>query len=256
MADQSFNQESGPDQGQHFSQDPEKNKQPNDDGGQVNQDDYIEVNGRKYSKEDAIKKITNADDHIKNLEGEGQQYRESLDKLLEKVDRIPKLEEALERAINNPNQHQEERPQEVDVDAIVRQAQENTLSELTKREQEQVRNSNFKQVSEVVQKEFGDNPDGEITKRAQEVGYSFEEAVNLAQSNPKAFYRVMGLEQPKPKGKEPAPASGDLNTAAFQKHNSGQPQPNTWGTTRSTKERVAAYNERLQAKLAEHGLTN
>lgn len=245
MSDTTFNPDQG---GAGFNRKPDE---PNpDDGGRVDEDSFVEIEGRKFTKEDVIKKIQHADTHISRLEGEQKDYRDTLDKLMDQVERIPKLEEALERAMYNKDGT--EKTQEINLDEVIEAAKKESLSAVEQQRLEETYNNNIQSVAERLQEEFGEDPDKEVFNRAAEVGYTREQAFDLAGRNPKAFYRLIGLENRKVE-KDPKPTSSDIRTPNITDGDPDKPRRNIM-EARTTKERIAIFDERLAEKRKELGL--
>lgn len=254
MSDTSFNTDHGsaegdnPQPGFNNQNEPGNNNEPdnnnNDDQG------FIEINGRKYSKEDVAKKIEHADKHIQTLESEQEKYRSDMEKMLSQLERLPKLEQALEQALQSG---EGERKPDIDPEELVNRAKQETVSELERQNQEREYQSNIQKVSQRLQQEFGENPDEEVFKRAAEVGYSREEAFELAGRKPNAFFRMIGLDPAPSRKSDPAPTTSSVRTPGTNSREQSDRLPSMMNES-TTKGRIEAFNQRLAAKKKELGL--
>lgn len=218
----------------------------------------FEYNGKSMSSEDAKKKMENADQHIQTLESEREQDRKRVEALVEEVEKLKgskaTMEELMERMGTNANADETNTgdPKSVDYDKIAERAADQAFARLTQVEQEKVYKANLSDVSVKLKEKFGDKTDETVFSQMEDLGYTRQEAFDLAGKRPKAFLRMIGYED-SPKNTSPAPTSGDRVNPR------GSSVPNLEDTgkligQKNTKSRVNAWEARIAAKLNQLGI--
>lgn len=153
--------------------------------------------------------------------------RTQLEEIVDKINSPSSTQQSTE---NNQNRQSASDPA-VSVDDIVRKVTEN-ISVQRKTEQEEV---NFKAVVNRLTEEFGDSFPNKLDQLSKDLGVGKDFLNSVAKTNPKAFFKLVGLED-KPQSVEPsfsaAPPRGALvgtpnpttrNWAFFEKMRREQP---------------------------------
>lgn len=170
-----------------------------------------------------LKRDEHAQQHISRLEEENRQVRENFVSLQDQIDSLQaklssqkKLEELLAgKHTSNDQQDKGEKPtmntstEAFDpsmIDSLVTQRMQDFMS---KQEQE----NNFKKVSSELSAVFKDKTDEHVTKVASDNGLSFEDAMNLAKTNPQMFNNLF-LNPYKGKSTSAAPTQGSQSTSS------------------------------------------
>lgn len=179
--------------------------------------DMLVGEGRKYATpEDLAKSRIEADKYIQQLEAENAQFREGIQARIEQLRQPPA--DVTPPSVSEP----EQRAPEVDLDARIREA-----IEQTNRKERLSRNVN--EVSAKLVEVYG-TPEkaNEVVKaRAQELGVSLDFLMQSAAASPKAFYAQIGLDTTS----RPAPAvgTGAVNPSALSAANpQGGVKPGTY----------------------------
>jgi hypothetical protein len=212
----------------------------------------LEVDGRKFTKNDLVKKITNADAHIAKLTAERKSDFERFTAMEAKLQEVGDLKALLKNLkAGTPVETKVETKNEVvDVDAAVAAALQARTSSEQAAKSEAEKTANWKSVTETLTKRYGKaETNAKVTQVAEDAGLTLAEAAELAKSKPKAFLKLFNdLDAPKPK---PAPgrAGSTVNSVAL----AGQPQanaPSGYAAAKTVKERVSI----MEAAYKRHGL--
>lgn len=218
----------------------------------------FEYNGKSMSSEDAKKKMDNADQHIQTLESEREKDRQRVEALVEEVEKLKgskaTMDELMERMGNkaDADDTQTGDPKSVDFDKIAERAADQAFARLTQVEQEKVYKSNLTGVSLKLKEKFGDKTDETVFKQMEDLGYTRQEAFDLAGKRPKAFLRIVGLDST-PSTASPTPSNGDQRTK--QSTSADAVPEGTIIGNRNTRTRVQAWDSRVEAKLKQLGIT-
>lgn len=213
----------------------------------------LEIDGRKFTKNDLLKKFTNADTHIAKLEAERKSDFEkfaAMEAKLKELGDLKALIQTLKPGATPPVEPKvNDKTEGVDVEAAIKAALDARSASETAAKTEAEKAENWKTVTAALTKRYGKaETNARVAKAAEEAGLSVKEAAELAKSKPKAFLKLFNdLEAPKP---NPAPArrGGTVNTAALNA--APATGPSGYAAAKTVKERVAI----MQAAYAKHGL--
>lgn len=217
----------------------------------------FEYNGRTMSESDIVTKFENADKHIETLEAERKKDRERVEALVAELEKTKEskatMDELMER-MNGQGANADENsidPKSVDLDKISERAAEQAWARMTQREKENQKKANLSEISGKLQEKYGDAVDSTVFGLMEELGYSRQEAFDLAGERPKAFLRMIGFED-KPQNGSPTPTKGEFRNspAASDAANA----PDKLIGAKDTKSRVAAWDARIQSKLKQLGI--
>lgn len=204
------------------------------------QDDglFLEVGGRKFTKEDVVKKITNADQFIETLKQERDEDRRLLAEVQEQLRKQVTAQELLSRMNNTSNTPNEPQAPQLKAEDITAQV----LAQLQSQQAAVQEESNWKSVTEKLAATFGDRANEKVAAVAQENGLSLQEAASLARTKPQLFLRLFPETSV---GKKPTPStfhqpSGNAPAIPAQVVDSG------FGKSRTTRESVNIYLNRLK----------
>ena len=183
---------------------------------QQEQQPLFEVGGRKYTPEDAKKKIENADMFIETLKTEkgelASKYSEleqQVAELKRKLDTSLKLEDALKTPVGQPPAQQptaEQTPPAVDEEAILARLQ----SKLQQQTQEQKKAANVDAVVSQAKRKYGEAWQNKLLEQGQALGMDGNAIQLMAQTSPQALAKLFGLGEA-PKG-EAAPSGAPLTS--------------------------------------------
>jgi len=206
---------------------------PLDISGDENPVELLVGEGKKFkSVEDLARGKLESDNFIKRLLDEQKTLRDELlaakrleeivDKLSQKTNSTPPNDPNH----TNHNGEDDKGKQTVDFDELVERA-------LSKKEQERRQLSNIDEVQRTLTEAWGPAFAQKLVAEAAALGMSKEEVNSLAASNPKALYRLVGLEGARPTQRNDVftPPSSNVNTTGFK--------PNTG-------ERTKAYYDKLK----------
>lgn len=212
---------------------PEGNNNPSQDSGVV-----LEFNGRKFTKEDLIKKITSADDFIDTLKKEREEDRALLNQVQETLKEQITAKELLNKVKTAGEQQQPAAA--VDPSEITKQVLAQLESNKAATQQEQ----NWAEVTSTLTAAFGDKTNEKVKAVAAENGLSIEEAARLARTNPKVFLKLFPALDKKPMGNNLV--GGNSGNILGNKAPADTPKATGFTKARSTKESVSIYLKRFQ----------
>lgn len=218
------------------------NPNVNTNGNEGNSGDnavVLELNGRKFTREDLIRKLTSADEFIETLKKERQEDRALLEqvnaKLSESVNAAELLNKLKQGEVQPETQAQQPAP--VDPDAITAAV----LSKLTEKQVQQQRDANWDNVTSQLTSIYGDKTNVKVAEVAKENNLTLAEAAELARNKPNLFLKLFPELSAKPKSG--GLLDGSRNTQSFVKQPKG---PSGFTAARTTKDSVSVYLKRLQ----------
>lgn len=210
----------------------------------------LELDGRKFTKNDLVKKLTNADKHIATLTAERKSDFERFTAMEAKLREFGDLKDLIKsiKPGTAVETKVEAKNEVVDVDAAVAAAlaARSASDKAAKTEAEKA--DNWKSVTAALTKRYGKGEtNARVAKAAEEAGLSLAQAADLAKSSPKVFLKLFNdLDAPKPKT---APGrQSTVNSASFVNVKSEAGHGYAQATT--AKERTAI----MQARFKELGL--
>lgn len=219
--------------------------QPNNPAAPDQGEVVLEYGGRKFTKDDLVKKLAHADEHIQRLTTERSEDKALMEEvrnaLKKQVDVAEVLKQIKGQANPNPDPSQPNPdPKQVQAPTADEIAQQ-VLGKLQEGETVKQREANWSHVTSVLTKAYGDAVNQKVKAAADEAGLTLAEAAELAKSKPKAFLKLFPDVATKPQPS--AVRGGDVNTQSFQqapKGNSG------YAKAGSTKQAVSIYLNRLK----------
>src|SRR5690625_111052 len=222
------------------------------------QEVFIEYNGRKMSREDILTKLQNADKHIQTLEGERSTDRDRVEKMMERLEALEKertgMNDLLER-LDTPqyknNADESKDTKSIDEDQLMERAANAAYDRMNREQQEAKKRQNQAQVAEKLKNKYGENVDKEVFSVTRELGYSDEEAFELAGARPKAFLRLIGFEE-EPQQTSPKSFQGDVRNPSNAESKENKPVQHY--KLRNTKDKISSYENRVAQKLKELGI--
>lgn len=143
----------------------------------------------KYtSVQDAFKALANAQMHIKTIETENAQLREATTKAKTLEDVLNAMKPSEDAA---PIKTAPKEPEQVDIASVIAET-------IAKIENEKIATTNQKVVVDKMKEVFGEEVASKtFYDKATELGFSKEEINLLASKNPKAVFKLFGLEDKK-----------------------------------------------------------
>lgn len=218
----------------------------------------IEYNGRKMTREEVLSKLENADKHISTLEDERKTDRERLEKLIETTEKSQKEQEELSEIVKRlqPSEPKPSEKQESpDYDKVAEQAAQLAYNRMTEEQKREQQRQNQESVKATLQERYGDKVDDEVFSITRELGYTDEEAFELAGTRPKAFLKMVGIDGTQQPNKGANSTHSSTRNPPESGQNGDQKPPKVHGATTS-KERLSAWEERVTQKLKSLGLEN
>lgn len=176
--------------------------------------DQLVGEGRKYKDPDAVAKaLMEKDNFIEQLKRENAEAREALSKRTREEEFLDRLATATRPQVSVPTQDPPAPPEAKS--ALTPDVVEEIIE---RRELEKARKDNLDAVMSTLQGKFGDNYVTQVQTQARDLGYTTAELTAIAAQNPKAFYRLLGIEATaRPSGSPPAfspPPRTSVNTSA------------------------------------------
>jgi hypothetical protein len=173
-------------------QDQNQNQNQNANENHASQEDnWFEVDGRKYNPESATKKISHQDQHISKLEQELADLREQTSKL----DKIDKLEELLNQQQQSQQPASEQPPQNEQTNSFNEEEfKSKMLSELEQKiveqKQAEAAQSNVQKATEQAKELYGSGYAQKLEQIGQELGMDKDSIKNMAANQPNVFNRL------------------------------------------------------------------
>lgn len=160
-----------------------------------NKDYYSELvgEGLKYKDKEALgRSRIEADIHIARLEDEQKRIRAEL---ATRIDYETFLDQLKTSSLNSQGNPPVEPPKDQNT-SLTTEAIERLLEQkLTQREQEMTASQNFNLVDKKLSESWGPNYAQRLKQQAQELGVSEQFIKNVAAANPKALYRLVGIDE-------------------------------------------------------------
>lgn len=177
------------------------------------------------SVEEAQKSWQSSQDFIKDKVSETKTMEARIQELEAQLNQSKKLEDALAElkskeetpVTENTNPQTTESTPQLDVEQIKAQLLEEVMGTLSKTQQAEVYGKNQAESIEAAKSVYGDSYEEKLRETAQELGMSDEEVIKEAQSNPKRFKKLFGLEKQQSKTYAP---SGSVNLSSKPKDDS------------------------------------
>ena len=206
-----------------------------------NEQTYIDYVVTKYGTEnpdpELAKAIFHKDQHIEQIHREQAGLRQELNSRM-------KMEEFLDR-INNFQQHDDsndtlpadrELVQGTSVSGQTTQplSTEDVQRIIEQRDAANRRNRNLLDVTETLKDKLGPNYPEKVRQTIRQLGMDEQQANAIAADNPKAFYRLLGLDQ-SPRETFQSPPRTALNSEGFRPSGSPQRDWNYYENIRKTK---------------------
>lgn len=190
----------------------------------------------KYSSvQDALKALASSQAHIKTLESENSQLREAKTTALTLEDVLKAIKPSADTA-PAPVAAPPKPADEQDIPTIVANA-------LAKIETEKTAAKNVALVVEKMKETFGDAASTSFYTKAAELGFDKADINALAQKNPSAVFKLLGIEDKKPTNKP----TGSIRTDAFVNPPTSQPKRSGMANG-STKDLVSEW-QRVKDKV-------
>lgn len=128
--------------------------------------------------------------------------------------------------------------------------QELALKALQQQQQQTLKDNNLKTVQDTLQKVFGAEADNKVEAKCKELGISKEFGLSIAKDSPKAFLKMLGLEDPTMVSVESLIAKGRIaDTTA-----SSQPTQPLSDIERLQQDRKLAHNRAFLQQLFKEGM--
>lgn len=185
--------------------------------------DYVDYVSQKYGvdnpDETLAKAIWHKDQHIEQVHRETAGLRQELNTRM-------KMEEFLDK-MNSYQTQTDDSNDSLPADRENTSQQKPALSAedvqrmLEQREHANRRNRNLLDVSDTLRDKLGPNFSEKVRQTVKQLGMQEAEANNLAAENPKAFYRLMGLDV-SPRENFQSPPRTTVNSEGFRPSGGGQ----------------------------------
>lgn len=217
---------------------------PNENNGGTGDNQVVlELNGRKFTKEDLVKKISSADDFIETLKSEREQDRKLLQEVQETLkqqvnarDILNKLKQG-EGEGNTPNTN----TQTVNPDDVAKKVLETLRGDQAAKEQQE----NWNSVTSKLTQAFGEKTNETVKKVAEENGLTVEEAANLARTKPKMFLKLFPDLEKATSKQDSALVPGNSGNP-FRMKQQSENKSSGFSKARTTRDTVSIYLNRLK----------
>ena len=212
----------------------------NNEGRASNEDQFAKIQKRLNDSQAFIEQLL---EERKQDKERFAKYEETLRALEERANKETSIAEVLE-GMKTQQSQQSEKTSQIDPDELVERVKREALTEVQKQRMEETFTRNFQECASLVQQAYGkENVDTKIRQLAEENDLTFEDAIEMARTKPKAFRRLFVPEGTK--SVDPKPAGGTVMTSAFQGRQEQKPSK-PFHEIRTDKERIAYVNEMFQ----------
>lgn len=197
------------------------------------------------SVEDVIalqKRDENAQPFIETLKEETKSLRDEMSELKDAFIKGKVIDNALDGDDLNKDDQTGLSEEELLNKAVVRMK-----AELKEDKAGETKQANFKSVTETLTEKFGDKVDDHMTKICKELGMTWDDAVELAESKPAAALKLFGADAKSVQSF----SKGTVNTSTFTQEPEGE-KVNLMDIRRD-KDRVNNFQKRLEKQLANMG---
>lgn len=204
----------------------------------------LELDGRKFTKTDLIKKLKSGDEFIETLKTERAQDRATMSKVEEQLKKqvdmaevLAKLKEKAADGTPNPNLNTEATLKPEEMVATVRaQVEQGLKADRTAAE----RSANWEHVTTALTEKYGDATNAEVAKIAVANGLTIAEAEEMAKAKPKVFLSMFG-------GTKQMKQGGTLHSSSVNtlSQNGAPAKASGYGKAATSKQRVDIYLQRL-----------
>lgn len=215
----------------------------NQDNNQSNYFDKLVGEGKKFQDPEALARGKyEADQFVEDLKRQNQELREDLDKaskvdqLLEEIRSQNKAGDTSTPTSGNPDGGAGD-PSDTSSGLTEEQMKALIESTISQRETVQQTEKNLSEVNSFMQEHFGSKAGEFLKSKESEVGLSVTKMKELASENPKAFYRLVGLDTEK--GVE----NQSVSFGGTQLNSESGPSPNA-----NTNKRDFNYYQELRRK--------
>jgi YesN/AraC family two-component response regulator len=203
---------------------------------------FLTVGDRVFkTKEDVVKNISSAQEHISKIENS---YKEAISLIekqegaLEKSSRIEELMEALAKRKEESSGRAEETPS-LNKDDLIADAIKAFDQLQNERKSVEVEQRNWEEATSILSKAYADKTDEVVRKVVAENDLTWEDAVRLAKRSPKVFLKMFNLNN-----KTTATVNtSSVNTEQFGTQRASK--PHTSLMKMSTRERAEYVRQRL-----------
>ena len=184
--------------------------------------EHLVGDGKKFNDQEALAKGKfESDLHVSNLERQIAELRVDVDqstKITELMDMVRKQNEQppVDPPIKSPDDTSPDQMTKEELRELI-------TTHISERDTQALEVSNLAEADRVLQDKFGDSAGRVLIERASSLSMSVDELKSLAGRNPKAFVRLMGMDQSRNEGgsvigggqrSEGAPPKG-VNTRNF-----------------------------------------
>lgn len=183
----------------------------------------FEYKGRKFDKQEAIKKFEHADTFIEEKKQREQELEQRIAELEGKLSQSAKIEEAMEQLkqqqSGQPAGENTTQPEAgMSQDELIQKALAAMKQEQAQMTEKQKREANLRQVHEVASSKYGEGYLDKLVQEAQAKQLDFnskDEIVDFAATRPSAFKQLFGLSTEQKK--QVNPSGGSLRQTQEQK---------------------------------------
>lgn len=165
--------------------------------------------GKKFKTvEDLAKGKIEADEYIKQLHKEAEEYRAELSARISVEEALNKVKEQPVVEVTSQTTHEERQDKELpDIDSIVSEKIKTITAQ-------QKANENELKSDQMMREKYGDKAKETMETRSKELGLSLEYIRKTAQESPQAFAQLMGLNSQHQSGPNPI-NGGDVNISSL-----------------------------------------
>lgn len=178
----------------------------------INHFEVLVGEGKKYVDQNALAKAAvHKDQFIEQLQRENAEMRETIQKRSNEEEFLSKLEKIAQPKSPEPQNPPVERRDAPAQSALSESDIERIIEE---REAKKTRDANLKTALSKLQEVYGDNYKSRVQSQAQQLGVGTDFLTDVAAKNPQAFFRLLGLEQPRVRSEDifSAPPKTQVNS--------------------------------------------
>lgn len=193
------------------------------------------------------KRDTHAQTHIKTMEEEAAELRQTIATQQEALNKAATYQEVLEGMKND--QETGNSTSTMSPEEMIKLAAQAVKLDLDGAAKATLENDNWNSVTQELTVQYGEKSDAHVGTVCEQLGISWDQAVSMAKTTPKLFKSTFGIKE------STGTAQGSestLNASAFKEVASDGIKTNIMAA-RDSRERAGIFDRALAAKLAELG---
>jgi len=197
---------------------------------------FLTVGERAFhTRDDVVKNISHAQDHISNLESENSTLKTESSELKAENERLQAIVDANTQGARQSTSGNDQNTTGLSNEELVKQAADLALGTIENRQTAAQQNANLSRCEAKAKELYGDDYVTTVTAKGKELGMTGNQIDALGKDSPEAFAHLFLTEGRK---QSHQPSSSSVNTAAFNQQSNEDERPKNITKMRE-KDRIA-----------------